>query len=104
MLYSIKYHQQGEECVRHLVSKLKCLRTDENKDIINYIIYLYCTLLVTQDAEIRLHKLNEICNEIQKLNVTETLKYQLLQTAVCHSTVYINDMPNLYDVVKESCL
>lgn len=104
MFYSIKYQPQGEECVRHLVSKLKCLRTDENRDTINYIIYLYCTLLVTQDTEIRLHKINEIGDEIQKLNITATLKYQLLHTVVYHGLTYINDMPNLYDIVKESCM
>lgn len=104
MLYSIKYHLQGEECVRRLVSKLKCLRTDENEEAISYIIYLYCTLLVTEDAELRLDKLCEINKEIRRLKITETLKYQLLQTVVYHSNVYIHDMPNLYDVVKENCL
>lgn len=104
MLYNIKYHLQGEECVRCLVSKLKCLRTEENRDAINYIIYLYCALLVTQDAELRLNRLYEIGKGIAKLKITETLKYQLLKTVVGDSEIYINDMPNLYDIVKESCL
>lgn len=104
MLYSIKYHLQGEECLRRLISKLKCLRTDENKEAINYIIYLYCTLLTAEDVEVHLDKLYEINKEIRRLKITDTLKYQLLQTVVNNSTIYIYDMPNLYDIVKENCL
>ncbi len=104
MLYSIKYHLQGEECLRRLISKLKGLRTDENKETINRIIYLYCALMSTQEADLHLDKIMEINKEIRRLKIAETLKYQLLQTAVTHSDIYIYDMPNLNDIVEQNCL